>query len=285
VERERRPVIGFLTDFGLDGAAATCRGVMLGICRDAQIIDICHTVRKYSVADGSFILTASLPYLPAGVHVGVVDPGVGTPRRPVAIRAQRGDILVGPDNGLLVAPAESLGGVDAIRQLENRTFWLTGTSATFHGRDVFAPVAGHLSVGDATFEELGPTLAPDDLVRLEAPQNRVAAGVLETAVAYVDSFGNIRLACGPEDLARAFGVVEPGASVVAVFHPSEGPERRDAARFVTTFGQVESGSALLYVDSSGRLAYADNQGDAAARLGAGTGTAVRITRAIDRAET
>nr|MBA3587324.1 SAM-dependent chlorinase/fluorinase [Chloroflexota bacterium] len=86
-----RPVIGFLTDFGLDGAAATCRGVMLGICRHAQIVDISHTVRKYAIRDGAFILRAALPFMPVGVHAGVVDPGVGTDRHPIAIRAARGD--------------------------------------------------------------------------------------------------------------------------------------------------------------------------------------------------
>ncbi|MDP9244130.1 MAG: SAM-dependent chlorinase/fluorinase, partial [Chloroflexota bacterium] len=105
-----RPIITFLTDFGLDGAAATCRGVMLSICREAQIVDIGHTVRKYAIADGAWILRASLPYMPVGVHVAVVDPGVGTERRPIALRVSRGDLLVGPDNGLLLPPAEALGG-------------------------------------------------------------------------------------------------------------------------------------------------------------------------------
>ncbi len=91
-----RPIIGFLTDFGLDGAAATCRGVMLSICRDAQIVDIAHTVRKYAIGDGAFILRSALPFMPVGVHVGVVDPGVGTDRRPIGIRAVRLYILVGP---------------------------------------------------------------------------------------------------------------------------------------------------------------------------------------------
>ena len=106
---ERPPVIGFLTDFGFDGAAATCRGVMLSICPTAQIVDISHAVRKYAVRDGAFVLRATLPYLPVGIHVGVVDPGVGTERRPIAIRADRGDLLVGPDNGLLLPAADRAG--------------------------------------------------------------------------------------------------------------------------------------------------------------------------------
>ncbi|MGI8999498.1 MAG: SAM-dependent chlorinase/fluorinase, partial [Candidatus Limnocylindria bacterium] len=97
-----RPVIGFLTDFGLDGAAATCRGVMLSICRDAQIVDISHTVRKYAIRDGAFVLRAALPFMPIGVHIGVVASGVGTERRPIALSPARGDVLISPENGMLL---------------------------------------------------------------------------------------------------------------------------------------------------------------------------------------
>src|SRR5918999_1940554 len=149
------PLIGFLSDFGLDGAAATCRGVMLSICPDVRIVDISHTVRKYAVRDGAFVLRATLPYLPVGVHVGVVDPGVGTARRPIAVRVGRGDVLVGPDNGLLLPAADALGGAIAVRVLENRAHWLPSeSSATFHGRDIFAPVTGRLAAGDAAYEDL-----------------------------------------------------------------------------------------------------------------------------------
>ncbi len=197
-----RPVIGFLTDFGLDGAAATCRAVMLSICRDAQIVDIGHTVRKYAIRDGAFLLRFSLPYFPVGVHVGVVDPGVGTARRPVGIRTGRGDVLIGPDNGLLVPAAEALGGIAEARELVNRELWLPATTSTFHGRDIFAPVAAHLAAGDAPFEQVGPVVANDELVRLPEPGAVAADGAIETVVTYVDSFGNIRLAGGPDELAR-----------------------------------------------------------------------------------
>src|SRR5687768_8096050 len=161
-----RPVIGFLTDFGLDGAAATCRGVMLSICPDARVVDISHTVRKYAVRDGAFILRATLPFLPVGAHVGVVDPGVGTARSPIAIRVERGDVLIGPDNGLMLPAADALGGAVEGRELANRDLWLPDVSSTFHGRDIFAPVAAHLAARDATFADLGPELAMASLVRL-----------------------------------------------------------------------------------------------------------------------
>jgi S-adenosylmethionine hydrolase len=280
VERPERPVIGFLTDFGLDGAAATCRGVMLGICREAQIVDISHTVRKFAIRDGAYLLRSSLPYLPVGIHVGVVDPGVGTERRPIALRVGRGDVLVGPDNGLLISAADALGGIEAARVLENRAYWLPVTSSTFHGRDLFAPVAAHLAAGTAQFDDLGGVLPIRYLVRLDAPRARVSDGALETVVTYVDSFGNLRLAGGRNELVAAIGEVEANAPVTVEFGPTDGTAaRREIARFVTAFGDVGAGSALLYVDSSGRLAFADNQGNAALRLGVETDRATRITRA------
>ena len=116
-----RPVISLLTDFGPDGPAAICRGVMLGIARDAQIVDLGHNVRKFAIRDGAFLLWCSVEYLPAGTaHVAVVDPGVGTDRLPIAIRTRRGDHLVGPDNGLLIPAARRLGGIEAAHVLENR---------------------------------------------------------------------------------------------------------------------------------------------------------------------
>ena len=277
MEATTRPVIGFLTDFGLDGAAATCRAVMLSICRDAQIIDIAHTIRKYAIRDGAFLLRFSLPYAPVGVHVGVVDPGVGTARRPIAIRTGRGDLLVGPDNGLLVPPAEALGGPVEARELANRNLWLPVTTSTFHGRDIFAPVAAHLAGGDATFEQVGPVVPLDSLVRLPEPEASVADGAIETVVTYVDSFGNIRLAGGRDDLDRAFGTeVADGLPLLASF--GNGAGSREPTRYAATFGAVDPGASLVYIDSLGNLAMADNQGNFARRLGIEPDTAVRIGR-------
>ncbi|MDQ2935033.1 MAG: SAM-dependent chlorinase/fluorinase [Chloroflexota bacterium] len=275
-----RPIITFLTDFGLDGAAATCRGVILSICREAQIVDIGHNVRKYAIADGAWILRASLPYMPIGVHVAVVDPGVGTERRPIAIKVARGDVLVGPDNGLLLPPAEALGGAVEARILANRHYWLPATTATFHGRDIFAPVAAHLAAGTATFEQLGPLLALEELVRLAVPSASVRDGALETAVTYVDSFGNVRLAGGRDDLAAAIGSLEAEPRLeVSLTGGDGGAGQREPTHFRPTFGLAPVGSSLLYVDSSGGLALADNQGNAAARLGLAIGDRVRITLA------
>lgn len=272
-DRER-PVIGFLTDFGLDGAAATCRGVMLSICRDAQIVDICHTIHKYAIRDGAFVLAAALPYLPVGHHVAVVDPGVGTARRAVALRAMRGDILVGPDNGLLLPAAEALGGATEARLIENRDLWLADTSSTFHGRDIFAPVTARLAAGAALLDDVGSSLSLDDLVAAEAPTPRVDRDRIETEIVYVDSFGNIRLAGGRAELEAAFGALATGAAV----HVRIGERASFEATFAASFGHVSRGSTLLYVDSSGHLALAENQGDLAGRLGSEPGMAVVIER-------
>jgi S-adenosylmethionine hydrolase len=270
-----RPIITFLTDFGLNGATAACRGVMLSICRDAQIIDVGHDIRKFAIGDGAFLLRFALPYVPIGVHVGVVDPGVGTRRRPIAIRTGRGDVLIGPDNGLLPPAADALGGASEARELTNRDLWLPVTTSTFHGRDIFSPVAAHLAAGDAEFAAVGPEIDLDTLIRLPEPEAIVAEGSIETVVTYVDSFGNIRLAGGRDELDAAFGDLEDGTPMLAEFQG--GP--REETRYGTTFGTVPLGASVVYVDSLGNLAMADNQASLATRLGVGPDRSLRITRA------
>ena len=279
VPPRERPVIGFLTDFGLDGAAAICRGVMLSIARDAQIVDISHTVRKFAIGDGAYLLQSALPWLPVGVHVAVVDPGVGTDRRPVAIRTHRGDVLVGPDNGLLLPAAERLGGIAQVRLVENREWMLPRTSATFHGRDVFAPVAARLAAG-APFDAVGPEIELASLARLDLPEATVERGRLATGVTYVDSFGNLRLAGGPAELRAALGEVEPGAGLILeIGAPGAGGRRWEHLRWRRTFGEASAGELLAYEDSAGNIAVAVSNGDAAGRLGAGTGARIGIRRA------
>lgn len=274
-----RPVIGFLTDFGLDGAAATCRAVMLGICRDAQIVDIAHTIRKYAIRDGAYLLHFSLPYFPVGVHVAVVDPGVGTSRRAIGVRTGRGDILIGPDNGLLLPPAEALGGAVEARELTNRELWLPVTTTTFHGRDIFSPVGAHLANGDAAFEDVGPTIPLDDLVVLDEPRATAAQGRIDTVATYIDSFGNVRLAGGREDVVRAFGNSTDSLELLVELGPLDGAGPvREETRFAPSFGHVPLGASLVYVDSQGSLALGDNQGNLAARLGVDEDRPVSITR-------
>ena len=271
-----RPFISFLTDFGPDSAAAICRGVMLSIARDAQIVDISHSVKKYAIRDGAFLLHAALPWMPVGVHVGVVDPGVGTMRRPIGIQTGRGDVLIGPDNGLLVPAADKLGGIREARVLENRAWMLERTSTTFHGRDIFSPIAAHLAIG-GEFAEVGPVIDPASLVAIRFPEPAVGDGVLHSSVVYVDSFGNLRLAGEAADLARAVGELAPGRSLRVEFGAANGSGPIvETVPWARTFGDIPTGEPLLYEDSSGRLGYADNQADVARRLGIGVDRPVTI---------
>jgi hypothetical protein len=262
-----RPFISFLTDFGPDGPAPICRGVMLGIAPDAQIVDIAHGVRKYAVRDGAYLLWCALPYMPVGVHVAVVDPGVGTERLPIALKTGRGDILVGPDNGLLIPAAERIGGIAVARRLDNRSLMLPAPSSTFHGRDIFSPVAAHLAAG-TTFEDVGPSLPLDSLVDLRFPHPEVAEGVLRSSILYIDSFGNVRLAGEPADLVQALGDLDEGRRLSIEIAPANGAAPITVeATWERTFGRIPIGATLVYQDSFGQLSLADNQGDLAGRLG------------------
>jgi S-adenosylmethionine hydrolase len=273
-----RPFISFLTDFGPDAAAAICRGVMLGIARDAQIVDISHSIRKYAIRDGAYLLWISLSWLPVGVHVAVVDPGVGTARRPIGILTARGDVLIGPDNGLLTPAARVLGGAVEARVLENRAWMLPNISSTFHGRDIFSPMAAHVALGGA-FESVGPRVDLSSVASIDFPEAVASDGQLETSIVYIASFGNLHLAGSAADLARAFGTAEPGARFAVEFVGDDGrPAHVEEAPYVRTFGETSVGTAMLYEDSFGRLGYADNQGDAARRLGARLDQRIRIRR-------
>jgi S-adenosylmethionine hydrolase len=270
-----RPVLTFLTDFGPDGPAPICRGVMLSIAPDAQIVDIGHHVRKFAIRDGAFLLWCALPYMPRGVHVAVVDPGVGTTRRPIAILTVRGDVLVGPDNGLLIPAAGKLGGIAEARTLENRDLWLDRTSSTFHGRDIFSPVAAHLATG-TPFSDVGPFLPTAELVQLALPQATVRDGGLDTGIAFIDDFGNLRLAGHPRDLDAAVGGLAPGRELMVEFADPALTERTTWQR---TFGTVPVGASLLYEDSFGTISLADNQGSIASRLGLAVDRPARIRAA------
>lgn len=270
-----RPIITFMTDFG-PAAPAVCRGVMFRICPDANVIDISHQVPRYSIRQGAGTLAFALPFMPVGIHVAVVDPGVGTERLAVALKAARGDLLIGPDNGLLIAATESLGGVVEARSLENRELMLDTISASFHGRDIFAPMAGHLAAG-VPYESVGPAVPVDRLVRLPEVHATVGDGVLDSVIVHVLIYGNVTFAGGPTDLEAAIGPLTRGRRLELEFPAGDGASMVvERTVFARTFGDVPIGASLLYADSEGNLALADNQGDAARRLGLAVDRPVRI---------
>jgi S-adenosylmethionine hydrolase len=273
-----RPIITFTTDFG-PAAPAVCRGVMFRICPDANVIDISHQVPRYAIREGAGTLVFALPHMPVGIHVAVVDPGVGTERLAVGLRTVRGDVLIGPDNGLLVPAGEALGGIAEARSLENRDLMLPVVSSSFHGRDIFAPMAAHLAAGVA-FESIGPNVAVDALVRLPEIRPTIRDGLFESVIVHVLIFGNVTLAGVPADLEAAIGPLTPGRPLVVEF-PAHGgaPAVEERTIWERTFGRVPVGSSLLMADSEGNLELADNQGDVARRLGLALDRPVRIRSA------
>src|SRR5207302_5834762 len=185
--------ITFLTDFGLrDDFVGTCHGVIKRIAPDVEIIDITHGLEPGRVLQGALVLANALPYMPVGVHLAVVDPGVGGSRRALALRDADGRLYVGPDNGLLVPAAERLGGIAEAYELANPAYALESVSRTFHGRDLFSPAAAHLALG-VDPAELGPPIDPGALAHIDLPQPDVGANRIRATILYVDRFGNVQL--------------------------------------------------------------------------------------------
>src|SRR3954454_18692956 len=185
--------ITFLTEFGLeDDFVGTCHGVMKRIAPNVQIIDVTHGVKPGQVLQGALALSNALAYMPVGVHLAIVDPGVGSSRRPLALRDAEGRLYVGPDNGLLLPAADRFGGAVEVHELANSASALVWVSRTFHRRDLFSPAAAHLAVG-VPLGDLGPPIDPAELVRLELPAPEVGHSRIRATVLAVDRFGNIAL--------------------------------------------------------------------------------------------
>ena len=256
-------MITFLSDYGpWDEFVGVCHAVIARRAPRARIIDLGHGVARHDVRAGALALRAALPYAPPGVHLAVVDPGVGGERRAVALRlAAPGRTLVGPDNGLLALAAQAFGGVLEAVDIGDSPECLRPISATFHGRDVFAPVAAALADGVA-LDALGQPIAPDGLVALSLPRARVADGSLIAHVLSTDIYGNVSLDATAEQ-AEAAGL-RVGAAIVV-----ELEARPMTGRFGRTFADVAPGELLAYVDARGALALAVNGGSAVAALAAG----------------
>jgi S-adenosylmethionine hydrolase len=229
-------------------------GAILSIAPSATVVDLTHAVPPQNVFAGAFLLWTAVSAFPSGsVHLAVVDPGVGSVRRPIAIRSLRGDVLVGPDNGLLVPALARLGGVDAAVALTRRDFWRSQTSATFHGRDIFGPVAAHLASGVA-LSDVGEPVT--DLVQLSLPTPRGFDG----EVLYVDTYGNLVTNLAASALPAAFSVRVGGREVP----------------FAPFYAAVAPGELLALVGSAGLLEISARDASAAAILGAQQGAPVSL---------
>lgn len=263
--RQPYDLITLTTDYGLrDGFVGACHGVIHERAPHVRIVDLSHFVGAGDVRRGAILLAQMLPSFPVGVHVGIVDPGVGTDREPVAVATVRGDVLVGPDNGLLVWAAEALGGAAAAVSTTEPRWHRHPVSRTFHGRDIFAPVSAHLASG-AALRGLGPVVDPESLIRLPDPVVRSAGQGVETEVLAVDHFGNVQLAARPEDLATLGA--DPGAVVHVGAH---------RARRAQTFGDVPAGAVALIEDSAGHAAVVANGASAAEMLDLHPGDLVEL---------
>jgi S-adenosylmethionine hydrolase len=264
----RFPWITLLTDYGLaDGFAAACHGVISRLAPEVQVLDITHLVPPQDIRRGAAVLAQTVPYLPTpAVHVGVVDPGVGTPRRAIALQTASGSVCLGPDNGLLLWAVDELGGVTRAVEVVNPEVALHPVSRTFHGRDVFTPAAARLATG-LHLDELGPAVASASLVRMPTPVLDVRDGRVKCEVLTVDQFGNVQTSARLDDLAAAG--VEVGSSLSV--------EPGGVARAVllgATFAEVPPGEMVALEDSAGRIALTVNRGSAAHRLGLRPGAVI-----------
>jgi S-adenosylmethionine hydrolase len=252
--------ISLTTDYGLsDGFVASCHGVIARLAPEVRVIDVTHLVKPGDVPRAAAVLAQAVPHLPPAVHVAVIDPGVGTARRGVVVRTP-GGVLVGPDNGLLPWAADALGGAGEAIALTNRQWFARDVSRTFHGRDIFAPVAARIAAG-AEISDAGEAIDPAGLVRLPDPVVTVGDGWLEAEVTTIDRFGNVQLAADGSALDGLTGTLTVGG-VRAV---------RGA-----TFADAPPGGLVVFVDSAGRVAIAVNGGRAVVVLAVTPGDTLRL---------
>jgi S-adenosyl-L-methionine hydrolase (adenosine-forming) len=262
-----RPIC-FISDYGLtDVLEGTCRGVMKGIAPGATIIDVTHTVPEFDVIQGAEALRHATRYMPEdSVYLAVVDPGDKTKRRALAAEVRSGAFLVGPDNGILLPAADVLGGIVRAVQLTNPRYHVHPVSSTFHGRDVFSPVAAHLAAGE-NLDDLGEGVTPASMVSLDFPGfRREAGGGVAAEIINIDRFGNARLSVMQEDLDLPYDT------------PLKIGIRDEAidARYVETFGTAEDGDLVVVPDAHWRLSLAVNRGNAARALLLSVGDEVRL---------
>lgn len=261
------PIITLTTDFGLrDPYVASMKGVIKSICPQAHILDLTHTIGRQDLLEASLFVASSTPFFPQNtIHVVVVDPGVGTKRRPVIAFAAN-QFYVFPDNGLLSMLSKRFP-IDEAREITETTFMREEISATFHGRDVFAPAAAHLAGGAGGrglrhFRDVGKVVT--DLVKLDVPQPSKEGNKLLGRIIHVDRFGNLITNIPRKVLGTATNL-----KVTAGKH--------NFTKISTTYGEAEKGKALTLIGSSDFLEIAVNHGNAAQELGLNRGDRVEVS--------
>jgi S-adenosylmethionine hydrolase len=261
--------ISFISDFGHgDEFVGVVHGVLAKLAPDSRVIDVGHRFPRGNVKAAALALTRAIQYLPEGVCLAVVDPGVGTDRKAIAAATEWG-IFVGPDNGLLSPAVAIVGGSTQIVSIENPEARIPSPGETFHGRDVFAPAAALLASGEATIDELGPELGGDEIVPLLLPLTEVDGSVITGEAWWVDNFGNVQTNVAPEDLALLG--MGPGDTVTVKVGST-----LHSVPWVTSYGDVGEGEVLLHVDSVGLLAIAIRGGRADEEMNLSEGVSVSL---------
>jgi hypothetical protein len=257
----------FLSDYGLqDDFVGVCHAVIARIAPEARVVDLTHGLDRHDVRSAALVLRRALPFCAPGVHLAVVDPGVGAERRAIALRTIEEDrILVGPDNGLLSLAAQRFGGIAEVVDVARSPHRLEPVSATFHGRDIFAPVAAHLAAGEP-LGAAGDPVDADEIVRLDMPLAVLEGATLYAHAVGFDRFGNIMLDMEHAELTESGFKLGHGVAVNG---------RRGV--YATTFADVPPGELLLYEDAYRTLALAVNRGSARELLGVERDHELRIT--------
>lgn len=259
-------LITLTTDFGPGEYVATMKGVIHSIAEDARILDISHTVQPQDIEQGAYVLYSSLQYFKEGIHIGVVDPRVGTERKGIIVECEN-HFLVGPDNGLLIPAARKLG-MKRIFEIKNPKYMLESISSTFHGRDVFAPVAAHLCLGVEP-EKIGEVL--EEWVDMNFGIYSARGKELRGRILHVDSFGNLITNIPEKMLLKKYGFEQMMEIRTA--------GKRVSAPFLATYSEVGEKEILATVSSSGFLEIAANQGSAASKLGTKRGNEIQLSPA------
>jgi len=257
--------ITFTTDFGINSNyPAQIKAVVLSVAPDAYLVDITHSISKHNIMEGAFVLQTTIPYFPDGtVHIGVVDPGVGSFRRGIVI-VTKTQILVGPDNGLLTPIAKKLAPFQ-VYEIKNPNFMLKKISNIFHGRDVFAPVAAHILNG-VFFEEIGPII--HDYIDLNLEQTDITDKYVIGKILYIDDFGNIITNIQKHLLQK---YLEPGKKIMVFI----GNNRKEIS-FVNAYSDVKKGTFLMTISSSDYLEISANQSKASEKLNVKLGEEIKI---------